>query len=325
MIWIPAATAGAFATIFCGLWWYGARSRHVDVPNERSLHTTPTPTSGGVGIIAAFVVVTLISADIPSLLFPLLLPVVVLCITGVVDDLRGLSVVTRLVLQAACAAWVIFMAESPLPVPFAALMAVFCLVGFTNAFNFMDGIDGLAATQAAFVGLAGAWLLSRTGGPDHLVLLLSVAGACSLGFLVWNWPPARLFMGDAGSLPLGLLLTALALLSSQNDALPLWCWVILWAPFLCDAGITLLLRLTARKPVFRAHREHAYQRLAAQGHRNVTVGLLIADLIGLLPLAWIAATHPAYASLAALAAVLPFIVLVFAVAARDSSAGVATT
>ena len=102
-------------------------------------------------------------------------------------------------------------------------------------------------------------------------------------------------MGDAGSLPLGFLIAALALLSTAEGALPGWCWLILLAPFLCDTGITLLLRAAARKPLLRAHREHAYQRLAVRGHRPVTLGLLALDVVWLLPLAWLAAHRPSLA------------------------------
>lgn len=323
MTWIPAAAAGAFAAMFCGLWWRGMRGFLLDIPNERSLHARPTPTGGGVGIVAALVLVALFATDTPLLALHLLLPTLLLCLTGLVDDLRGLPVGTRLLVQTACAGWVMAVSAGAPHTLVTSLLATFCLVGFTNAFNFMDGIDGLAATQAAFVGLGGAALLEQTGGPGHLVLLLAVAGASAAGFLVWNWPPARLFMGDAGSLPLGFLLGTLALLSGNDGALPAWCWVILWAPFLCDTGITLVVRAAARKPLFRAHREHAYQRLAVRGHRRVTTGLLIADVMWLLPLAWIASRYPAHAPVAALTATLPFALLTGAVAWRGAPAGAA--
>ncbi len=256
----------------------------------------------------------------------LMLPVGLLCLAGLLDDLRGLDVWVRLSLQALCAVWVVGML-SPWPHPGAAtlLLAALWITGFTNAFNFMDGIDGFAASQAAFVGLAGALLLEHSGGNPEHVLLLALTGACAAGFLVWNWPPARLFMGDAGSLPLGFLLAALALLATGEGALSAWCWLILWAPFLCDTGITLLARAAARKPLFRAHREHAYQRLAAHGHRPVTMGLLILDVVWLLPLAWLAVQRPALAPAAAIAALLSCSVAVGVVAWRQPDAAGATS
>ena len=323
MNWIPVFATGASATLLCGLWWRLMRGRLLDTPGHRSLHTQPTPTGGGVGIVTALLAGTLMAVPEPrDTAVPLLLPAVLLCLTGLLDDLRGLGVWLRLALQAACAAWVVFVL---LPTPGSALVVALAglwVVGFTNAFNFMDGIDGFAATQAAFAGFAGALLLDDAGGRADAVLLLALTGASAAGFLAWNWPPARLFMGDAGSLPLGFLLAALALLSAAEGALPGWCWLILLAPFLCDTGITLLLRAAARKPLLRAHREHAYQRLAVRGHRPVTLGLLVLDVVWLLPLAWLAAHRPTLAPLAAVSAVLPLCVVAGVVAWRHRDKGV---
>ena len=323
MNWIPALAAGACATVFCGLWWRLMRGRVLAMPCERSLHARPTPTGGGIGITAALVAGAMIAAagagiPLPRTL-PLLLPAGVLCLLGLIDDVRGLGAWTKLAVQAACAAWLISVMSGAAQAPAALLVSGILLVGFTNAFNFMDGIDGLAATQATFVGLAGAVLLSDGDGRPEHALLLALAGTCAAGFLVWNWPPARLFMGDAGSLPLGFLLAALALEVTRDGSLPAWCWLILWAPFLCDAGITLLARAMSGKPLFSAHREHAYQRLATHGHRRVTLGLLIVDVGGLLPLAWLAAGNAAFAPIAATLALAPFALLVVAVRRRHAA------
>ena len=279
MDWPPVLAALACASLLSGLWWLGVRGRLLDVPGARSLHIRPTPTGGGTGIITALALVAVLAAPgaddaLDGTVAVLLALAGLLCITGLLDDLRGLGVGTRLVVQSCCAAVVVAVLMAPVSPAVLILLSGICLVGFTNVFNFMDGIDGLAATHAAFAGLAGALLIDDKAAHAELVFLLSTTGACAAGFLAWNWPPARLFMGDAGSLPLGFLLTALALLATQAGALDGWCWLILWAPFLCDAGITLVLRAMARKPLFRAHREHAYQRLAEGGHRRVTAGLL---------------------------------------------------
>ena len=321
---ILVLAAGGVTALFCGLWWRVMHARLLDVPGERSLHTRPTPTGGGAGLTAALVAAALLAsqgtaASATTATVSLMLPAGLLCLAGLLDDLRGLGIWTRLLLQTLCAVWVL-VTLGPWPHPGASLLllAALWIVGFTNAFNFMDGIDGLAASHAAFVGLAGALLLEHAGGHPELVLLLALTGACAAGFLVWNWPPARLFMGDAGSLPLGFLLAALALLAASEGALSAWCWLILWSPFLCDTGITLLMRAAARKPLFQAHREHAYQRLAARGHRPVTLGLLIVDVVWLLPLAWLAAQHPALAPAAAVAALLSCAVVVGLVTWRQA-------
>lgn len=325
MEWSLVVAALACATLFCGMWWLGVRGRLLDVPGARSLHLHPTPTGGGAGIVAALACVAVPAAPGAGSGVgdsgPLLLALAgLLCITGLIDDLRGLGVWTRLIVQSCCAAVVVMVLMTPASPALLGLLAWFCITGFINAFNFMDGIDGLAATHAAFAGFAGALLVEDQTAHAELVFLLSMTGACAAGFLVWNWPPARLFMGDAGSLPLGFLLAALALLAAQSGALDGWCWLILWAPFLCDAGITLVLRAVARKPLFRAHREHAYQRLAERGHRRVTAGLLLIDIVWLFPLAYMAQHSPAHAPLVALVALLPFAAAVLVVAARHRKA-----
>lgn len=314
MNWIPVLAAGASATLLCGLWWRGTRGRLLDIPGDRSLHARPTPTGGGIGIVAALLVgVSVSTTDAAAPAAGLLLPAGLLCLAGLLDDFRGLGVWPRLALQGSCAAWVVLALLPVPPSPVLLALTGLWLVGFTNIFNFMDGIDGLAASQATFAGFAGAWLL---GGQGDLALMLALTGAGTAGFLLWNWPPAKMFMGDAGSLPLGFLLAALALFSAVESRLPAWCWPILFAPLLCDAGITLLLRAWARKPLLRAHREHAYQRLAAHGHRPVTLGLVVVDLVWLLPWAWLAAHRPSLAPVAAASAMLPLCVLVGVVAWR---------
>lgn len=274
----------------------------LDIPNQRSSHTAPTPRGGGLAILGAFllgIIVLAISSAAGLAGFPLLLLVSSLLVAGIGlwDDLRSLPAKQRILVHLLAALLLVwglgreslFISE---PGPFAPLpwLDVFLLVLVVawalNLFNFMDGIDGLAASEAAFVAAGAALLLSCRGGSQEMQLLLLLAAAC-LGFLGWNWPPARIFMGDVGSGFLGFVLAALAIRTSVfSSMLPVACWLILPGVFLADATFTLLRRMARRERWYAAHRSHAYQQAAALygSHRPVTLAVLAINLFWLLPL-----------------------------------------
>jgi Fuc2NAc and GlcNAc transferase len=185
-------------------------------------------------------------------------------------------------------------------------MAALAIAWCANLYNFMDGIDGLAATEAVVVGGAGGLLLLRAGAPD-LALIALLSAAASTGFLVWNWPPAQIFMGDAGSGLLGFLFGALAVVSVKRGVLSPSVWLLLLGVFLFDATATLVRRFLAGERWYSAHRLHAYQRAVQSGlsHRTVT-GSVLALNCALASLAVLVALHPEWtlASLAVATALL---------------------
>ena len=211
---------------------------------------------------------------------------------GYVDDRRGLSVAARLGCHFMAATVCVLSIPTPERVlevtALAPVMPVLLIVGVVwsvNLFNFMDGIDGLASSQAVFV-LGSAALLSGSGAAATGFMLASAA-AC-LGFLVWNWPPARIFMGDAGSGALGLHLGVLAVASAASGELSVWTWVILHGVFIVDATTTLLVRAWLRRPLGDAHRSHAYQHAArASSHAHVIAAILSIEIGWLLPGAYV--------------------------------------
>ena len=173
----------------------------------------------------------------------------------------------------------------------------------------MDGIDGIAATQcvlACFGAALLAWLGGAPGSENYAAFCLLLVAA-QVGFLFWNWPPARLFMGDAGSVPTGLMLSGLALLGWTED---LSCWLILLAVFITDASWTLLWRFLTGQPVTQAHSQHAYQRLSRywQSHLAVDLLLVAINALWLLPLAWAASRLPGYALIFVILAYLPLLI-----------------
>jgi Fuc2NAc and GlcNAc transferase len=179
----------------------------------------------------------------------------------------------------------------------------------------MDGIDGLAASQAIFMLLAAALLvLIGTQGDaagQPVFWWLPTLAAATLGFLLLNWPPARIFMGDAGSTYLGFMIAVLALATIGLGWLSLWQWLILAAVFATDATVTLCRRLLQRERLFEAHRRHAYQQLARrwQSHRRVTLGVILVNVVWLLPLALLAGWYPGTGPALALLAYAPLVVL----------------
>lgn len=302
----------------CGAWLRLVGRGLLDVPGERSLHAAPTPTSGGLGILGGVLLAAFtmhLDAALDEAWCLALLLAAGLSLLGFADDRRGLPVRWRLAVQLLAASLLLAALWPELGAfgPILPLAGLFWLVGFTNLFNFMDGIDGLAATQAVFAGAAAAALAALQGAPYPAVLPFACLAGAALGFLPWNWPPARLFMGDAGSLMLGFLFAAGGVLSVLRDALSGVAWLILWAPFLVDGGLTLLRRALRGEALTSAHREHAYQRHALRygSHRPVTLAVLALDLVWLLPLAWLALRFPEWQTLILCLALLPILLIFF--------------
>jgi UDP-N-acetylmuramyl pentapeptide phosphotransferase/UDP-N-acetylglucosamine-1-phosphate transferase len=274
-----------------------------DVPNERSLHAVPTPRGGGIAVIGAIAAtwIGLFAAGaVPAASLVAVGGMIVLASVSWIDDLRGLSPGLRLLVQfAAVAAGVAVLPRGAifqhwLPPGLDAIAAALLWVWFVNLFNFMDGIDGIAAGEAAAVGLG----LALLSGGDASAAAPSVAiAAAALGFLVWNWAPARIFLGDVGSIPLGyavgFLLLGLAARGEWQAAL------ILPLYFLADATLTLLRRLLRGERVWQAHREHFYQRAAQSGlgHAAIVRRVLAADVV-LIGCAWAAVEGWGFAALA---------------------------
>lgn len=241
------------------------RGRLLDRPNARSLHERPVSRSGGIAI-AAGVAAAAVAA--PQGLGALLAIAGVLAVVSLADDLFTLPTLVRLGAHLAAAGaalgLVIGVAD---PLPFALLLLA--IAWYANLYNFMDGSDGLAGGMAVFGFGAYAWAAHQSGAAALAAISASVAAA-SAAFVLVNFHPARLFMGDAGSVPLGFLAGALGVLGWRDGVWPLWFPVLAFAPFVCDASLTLLKRLLRRERVWEAHKDHYYQRLVRMGfgHRG---------------------------------------------------------
>jgi len=291
----------------------------LDWPNQRSSHQRPTPRGGGLAPVAA-ILLAWIASIAAGLVAPSVLLVVVsamlLAAVSWFDDVGGSSPVTRLFAQAA-AVLCGLLVEIPagpvfqgwLPAELDIVAAALLWLWFVNLFNFMDGIDGLAGSEAAAIAI-GIFLFASWGmGQNPGIAALSGATAlAAIGFLVWNWAPARVFLGDVGSVSLGYLLGFLLLDLAARGRWKLA--LILPLYFLADATITLLRRLARGERVWEAHRQHFYQRAVQRGlgHGSVTARVIAANVL-LIGCGWAAENG---AGLYALAAAVVIVVLLLA-------------
>ena len=307
MNYLPALAAfcASLACLWVLLSPFGRRLM-LDRPNERSLHERPVPRSGGLAIaagVAAGITAGIVTgtAAVPFALAITLGIAGALAVLSLADDIFTLPTMLRLAAHLAAAgavvSLVIGVAE---PLLFAVLLLA--IAWYANLYNFMDGADGLAGAMGVFGFGAYAWAAHQSGHAAYAMASVSIAVACG-AFLLANFHPARLFMGDAGSVPLGFLAGALGVLGWREGLWPLWFPVLVFAPFVCDATLTLLKRLLRRERVWQAHKEHYYQRLVRMGfgHR-ATAWIEYAAMAGCVALALCAREAEASMQIGALCA-----------------------
>jgi len=302
VLWAPLT---AFAAALFAVWWLARGTLStlaLDHPNPRSLHEAPVPRTGGLGLHAgAQLALGIIAPNLPAVLW---IAFIVLMLVSFWDDLREIPALWRLAAHlAACGLFVAAVLPGEYGILLAAV-ATLAIAWMANLYNFMDGSDGLAGGMA-LIGFstygAAAWL---AGSAEFALVNFSIAAAAA-AFLVFNFHPARIFLGDAGAVPLGFLAAALGVIGwLQRD----WTWwfpVLVFSPFIVDASVTLARRLMRREKVWQAHRDHYYQRLVqlGWGHAKTAISeyaLMLAS--GLLALAALALPAGLQAVLLAVAA-----------------------
>lgn len=303
---------------------YAASKNLLDIPNKRSLHAVPIPRGGGMAIVVTFLmglVSLLIIRELNAqVLLGLLGAGALVAAVGFMDDHGHLSPKWRLLVHFSAAIWtLVWLGELPELTIFGHVLnlgwlgyaaTAVALVWLLNLFNFMDGIDGIAASEAIFVagsGLVFAILAAHTSLQLVAVLLIGA----TLGFLIWNWPPAKIFMGDVGSGFLGITLGIYAYWAMVDGVVSLWSWVIIFGVFIVDATFTLIRRIIQRRKWYEAHRSHAYQHAARRwGHLRVTVAVSLLNVMWLLPIAYISNIHREFGPILTVLAFLPLVVLV---------------
>lgn len=311
--------------------------RLVDVPNVRSSHHAPTPRGGGVAIVlvvlAALPLLAWRGLLSHSSLWALLGAGAIVGVVGWLDDHGHVAARWRLLAHCCAASWaLVWLGGLPqLPVFGATVdlgwlghgLALLYLMWLLNLYNFMDGIDGIAGIEAMTVCLGGLVLycLLPGSGDAWVVPLLVAAAVC--GFLFWNFPRARIFMGDAGSGFIGLMLGLLSLEAATIAPELFWAWIILLGAFVVDSTVTLVRRLLRGECVYRAHRSHAYQRVARQLGSHVPVSLAFGtmNVIWLLPMAGLVAIGWLDGAMGVLLAYAPLVWLAFRCGAGRAEEG----
>lgn len=324
MIWLIVAAGVASWLMTAGLRRYALSRSLLDIPNARSSHTLPTPRGGGLAFVVAFLVAMLgfgLGGYIaPSELVSVLGAGGLVALIGFMDDHGHIAARWRLLGHFAAAGWglgwlggmpPLMVFGLPLaPVWLSVVIGALYLVWLLNLYNFMDGIDGIASIEAICVCLGGSLLYWATGHAQAawLPMLLAVTVA---GFLFWNFPPARIFMGDAGSGFLGIVLGLLALQAGWINPLLFWGWLILLGVFVVDATFTLGRRLVRGEKVYEAHRSHAYQYASRRhgSHRTVSLAVAAINVGWLLPVAVAVVVMKLDGAVGTLVAYVPLILL----------------
>ena len=268
-----------------------------------------TPQGGGVVVGMVFLVFCIyfyFSGDLRDVEFLVLFGgCLIMCTTGFLDDIFNINPIKRFFIQISAASWGLYwiggipcfpiLDQLPGMNTFVNILSIVVIVWFINAFNFMDGIDGMSTSGATFFSLAiGGYFFWY--GVEPFGSLLIILAVSSIAFLYFNWPPAKMFLGDAGSYFYGYLFSFLFLITIKNDYMPIWTCLIIFAYFITDTTTTIFLRILLVKDWYRTHHSHAYQNLARvlNSHKFVTGLVLIINIFYLLPLAYLSIKIPEY-------------------------------
>ena len=298
---------------------YSVHKNIMDIPNDRSSHTVATPRGGGLSIVVTFIVTLIFSQFLnTNVVIALAGAGIFVSVVGFLDDQGHIAAKWRLLVHFIAAFWVIYfigaftelrLFEFDINLGWlTSIIFAFALVWLLNLFNFMDGIDGIAASEAIFVSASAAILLLTNGVENFGYISVMLAGS-TLGFLLLNWPPAKIFMGDVGSGFLGLMLGAIAyadIAAGREIAI----WLILFGIFFVDSGITLIRRVWNGDKWYEAHCSHAYQHAARKwGHKRVTIVTILINVGWLLPIAYLVYLNENISLLLTLVAYIPLVLI----------------
>lgn len=310
---IAAASLLSFAISFLSILGLikGKAAWGLDHPNSRSLHSTPTPRLGGLGLLLGTIVTwILFSAVIPDAIW---IGVGLLAFVSFIDDIRHLPVWSRLLAHSIVAigfsaiflldmhGWVI------------SLLCALAIIWMSNLYNFMDGSDGLAGGMAV-IGFGSYGMLAYLAGNHEFALINCAVAAAALAFLLHNFYPAHIFLGDAGSIPLGFLAAVFGISGWLDGLWSIWLPLLVFLPFIADATVTIIKRLLRGEKIWEAHREHYYQRLvqSSLGHRNTALLAYLLMLMTGVSAVWVGSQDHAVQSGFVLIWVSVFLILMMA-------------
>jgi Fuc2NAc and GlcNAc transferase len=324
---IVALPVGALIASIIGITWYreiALRRGILAQVSSRTLHDRMVPRGGGIVLAVVSSAALLVGWIAGAISIPLLLSVgaggAAAGAIGFADDVHDLPPARKFALHVSLSLWLFAVLYTPFLAPWLraentaaviafALVFLFIPVWLINLFNFIDGIDGLAASAAMGIAFGMIAILALTGGDERLILVLGVLAASVVGFLWFNRPPASIFMGDAGSIFLGYCLSALLLTTVASRQLSIWTWIAALGYFIADTTTTTLSRMLMVKRWYGVHRSHAYQNLARihKSHALVTYGITAYQFFWALPLAVWSGLRPAAGPMAAFLSVAPIV------------------
>lgn len=314
---------------------YALRHQVLDIPNQRSSHTIPTARGGGLAIVLAFTLANLSLFFLEQLTLIRLLAfssIGLVALIGFIDDHQPVSARWRFLVHISTSALILALCRSSPELSLSTdsqwlnlgwisfILAILFLVWSLNLFNFMDGTDGLAGSEAVFVCLSlAAYCFDTDTSLSIQAMCLALA---TMGFLFWNWPKAKIFMGDVGSGFLGLALAVLIIMAAQQQAVLLYCGIILYGIFVVDASYTLCVRIITGQAWYEAHCSHTYQQLAKRhGHLRILLASWTINLCWLLPISYGVYLYPAYALQGLLIAYLPLLAIAYYYKAGQKAIG----
>jgi len=307
----------------------------IEHPEARSTHKLPVPSAGGISIILVFVLYlfTLVVFYPPNNIshIVLLISVMPVFIIGVIDDLKKIDVYKRLIIQAFSAITIVyyfqisghsfsvdFKGQSSYMIVLASIVLSMWLM---NLYNFMDGIDGYAASQSIFVALSASLIAYLNDPSSHIYMYLLGIGAVNIGFLIRNWYPAKIFMGDTGSISTGCIFAFFIFYSGSEQVISIYTWLILLSIFVSDATYTLFVRIVTKKNITEPHLTHAFHIITKKKKSQTFVvkSLIIINMFWILPMALLSMIHTDYHIIIAFLVYLPiFLYLVRIGAGLDS-------
>jgi Fuc2NAc and GlcNAc transferase len=291
-------------------------------PNYRTLHESPIPRGGGIVFSIVFIVSLFLFWYIGQLPDNLLLIFgvggLIAALFGFLDDIKNIRASKKLIIQFLLGTWVVYSLDGgPLLsigwVSFLVAISttVLFLVWMINAYNFMDGIDGMASSGAIFVSSVMTLVLFLTGGSLELIVIFMLLLASVSAFIFFNWPPASIFMGDSGSIFLGYIFGSLILITVESGDISIWSWLIVFGYFFADTTVTQIMRVILVKKWYQVHRSHAYQNLAriTKSHLKVTGGVMLYNIFWIFPLTLWSALQPETALFAVVLAITPGLIV----------------
>ena len=293
-------------------------------PNFRNLHASPLPVGGGIVFSFVFVFslffIWWLNQISDDLFWVLAVGGGSAALFGFLDDLKDIRASSKLVAQFFLSGWLLFwLGGGPLlsidwiPVLVAIPVTALFLVWMVNAYNFMDGIDGMAVSSAVFVSGAITLVMLLNNSKTEFIIVPVLLLTTTSMFMVFNWPPASIFMGDSGSVFLGYIFGALILFTVKSGDISIWTWLIVFGYFFADTTVTQLMRIILVKKWYLPHRSHAYQNLAriTGSHLKVTGGVVLYNVVWILPLTIWSVMKPEMALFAVVLAIAPSLVFAF--------------